>query len=125
MQDISPKEAARITSRAKVLSAQFRAMRRDLVDLRRRSGLRQQDIAALLGVSKQAVQKLERYDADPKLSTLARYANAVGGLVDIEVLEDRGQSVLLATSPWDRKTVVSIAGDRHKAKDRFRPEWAA
>lgn len=54
----------------------------------------QKDVAELLGISQQAVQKFESYDSDPKMSTLARYANAVGALVTHSVEPDVGQ-------PWE------------------------
>ncbi|MEH3088163.1 MAG: helix-turn-helix transcriptional regulator [Microbacterium arborescens] len=77
-----------IQARAKKLAAEDRAMRRALVALRREAGLTQQDVADFMGCTQQAVQKLERYDADPQLSTLRRYANAVGALVAHEVRRD-------------------------------------
>ncbi len=90
-----------VRARAKVLARENREMRAALVQIRRDSGLSQQDVADLLEISQQAVQKLERYDADPKLSTLERYANAVGALVTHRVVVDHGQSTHLAVrSPW-------------------------
>ena len=47
-----------------------------LVRLRRANGLSQADIAERMGISQPAVAKLERYDANPTLSTLSRYADA-------------------------------------------------
>lgn len=41
----------------------------DLVRVRRENNLTQKDVAKLMGVSQQAVNKVERYDADPRLST--------------------------------------------------------
>jgi len=63
-------------------------MRKALVALRREAGLTQQDVADFMGCTQQAVQKLERYDADPQLSTLRRYANAVGAVVSHQVRRD-------------------------------------
>lgn len=88
-------------ARAKVLARENREMRADLVSARRQAGLSQKDVADRMGVSQQAVYKLERYDADPRISTLERYANAVGALIFHRVVIDRGQSVSLAAkSPW-------------------------
>ena len=36
-----------------------------------------------MGVTQQAVHKLERHDSDPKPSTVRRYANAVGAVVEV------------------------------------------
>lgn len=81
----------------------------------------QKQVADLLGISQQAVTKLERYDSDPKLSSLRRYANAVGAIVEHRVIPDVGQSALLAAnSRWEpvsheavlplrRSTVVTFA----------------
>lgn len=89
--------------RSKVLAREHRRMRADLVAVRRMNGLTQKDVADLMGVTQQAVNKLERYDADPRLSTLRRYANAVGALVEHKVSADQGQSLFLsAQSRWER-----------------------
>lgn len=90
-----------VRARARVLARENREMRSALVRVRRDAGLTQQDVADRMGVSQQAVHKLERYDADPKLSTLERYANAVGALIHHRVVVDHGQSVRIAAqSPW-------------------------
>lgn len=89
-------------ARAKLLARQDRQLKADLITLRQNAGLTQGDVADLLGISQQAVQKLERYDSDPKLSTLRRYANAVGALVEHTVTADRGQSEQLAAGArWE------------------------
>jgi predicted transcriptional regulator len=49
-----------------------------LVKRRRRLGLSQTAVAARMGTSQSAVARLEAGGSDPKLSTLARYAAAVG-----------------------------------------------
>lgn len=72
-------------------------MRAHLIQIRREAGLSQADVAELLGVTRQAVHKIERYDADLKLSTLERYANAVGALVFHRVEADNGRSVRMVT----------------------------
>ncbi|WP_426323053.1 helix-turn-helix transcriptional regulator [Microbacterium sp. E-13] len=89
---------ATVRARAKVLAREDRELRSELIRIRRELGLTQADIAERMGVSPQAVQKLERYDADPKLSTLRRYVNAVGALVQHDVSIDDGQSLALAAS---------------------------
>ncbi len=91
--------AETIRARAKVLAREDYAMRSDLVALRRQAGLTQKQVAERMGITQQAVHKLERYDSDPKLSTVRRYANAVGALIEHRVVPDMGQSVLLAATP--------------------------
>lgn len=67
----------------------------DLAGLRQHAGLTQAQLAARLGISQAAVQKLER-QPDPKLSTLRRFAEALdGGGLEVRVaLPRRGWMVL-------------------------------
>lgn len=95
--DLLPTLSLRLAkARAKLLARGDRQLKADLISLRQRAGLSQADVADLLGISQQAVYKLERYDSDPKLSTLRRYANAVGAIVEHTVTQDLGQSEQLA-----------------------------
>lgn len=57
----------------------------DLVGMRRSKGLTQSDIGELMGVSQSAVARIESGERDPRLSTLRRYALAVGADVDHRV----------------------------------------
>lgn len=77
--------------RAKLLATNDYKLLADLVQVRRDSGLTQHDVAERLGISQQAVSKLENYSSDPRLSTLRRYAHAVGALVAHVVEADDGQ----------------------------------
>lgn len=70
---------------ASELVNQTQDMLDDLLELRKRKGMTQQDIADTIGVTRTAVTAFERYDADPKLSTLIRYAMAVGARLNISV----------------------------------------
>lgn len=103
-----------VRARAKVLAREHRTMRAELVTLRRDAGLTQGDVAERMGVTQQAVSKFERYDSDPKLSTVRRYANAVGALVEHRVERDQGQSVVLAAarSAWVPVDNVCFLGIR-------------
>jgi transcriptional regulator with XRE-family HTH domain len=62
-----------------------------LVKVRKERGMTQQDVADKLGVSQPTVADFERQDADPKLSTIRRYAHAVGAIVTHQVDIDNGQ----------------------------------
>ncbi|SMY04247.1 DNA-binding transcriptional regulator, XRE-family HTH domain [Brevibacterium sp. 239c] len=93
---VSPPDLAFVKTRAKVLAREDRELKAALIRVRRRSGLSQQDVADRLGVTQQSIYKFERYDSDPKASTVRRYANAVGALVEHRVHTDIGQSVHLA-----------------------------
>ncbi len=55
-----------------------RALAAELVAGRRAIGLSQTEVAARMGTSQSAVARLESGDADVRLSTLERYAAAIG-----------------------------------------------
>jgi predicted transcriptional regulator len=63
--------------------------RRELIDelvrVRRESELSQTDVAARMGTSQSAVARLESGELDARLSTLERYAAALGRTVDWQV----------------------------------------
>jgi len=62
-----------------------RALMNELVSARQESGLSQTEIAARMGTSQSAVARLERGDVDARLSTLERYAAALGRTVNWQV----------------------------------------
>lgn len=55
-----------------------RKLAAELVELRHASGLSQTQLAARMGTSQSAIARLEAGDADLRLSTLERYAAALG-----------------------------------------------
>ena len=57
----------------------------ELVRVRRDSGLSQTEIAARMGTSQSAVARLESGELDARMSTLERYAAAVGCTVNWQV----------------------------------------
>lgn len=65
-----------------------RELLQDLVRLRKELDLRQQDVADRLGVSQPTVQAFERLGNDPRLSTIRRYALAIGAVVTHTVRPD-------------------------------------
>jgi DNA-binding XRE family transcriptional regulator len=77
--------------RAQFLAEQDFQLLRKLVELRKRLGLTQTMVAERLGISQPTVAAFERYDSDPKLSTIRRYAQVVGLLVGHKVEVDLGQ----------------------------------
>lgn len=56
-----------------------------LAALRTELGLSQTEVAARMGTSQSAVARLEAGDADPRLSTLERYAAALGRDLDVRL----------------------------------------
>lgn len=59
-----------------------------LVAVRRQKGLTQAEVSARMGVSQGAVSQFESGDRDPKLSTIRRYALAVGVPIEHRVVTD-------------------------------------
>jgi predicted transcriptional regulator len=55
---------------------------------RRELGLSQTEVAARMGTSQSAVARLESGDADVRLSTLERYAAALGWKLQLSLEED-------------------------------------
>ncbi|MGH2870446.1 MAG: helix-turn-helix domain-containing protein [Solirubrobacteraceae bacterium] len=55
-----------------------RRLLRSLAERRRELGLSQTQIAARMGTSQSAIARLEAGGADPRLSTVERYARALG-----------------------------------------------
>lgn len=69
-------------------------LEQDLVRLREDRGLSQTTVAKLLGVSQPAVAKLETDKIkNAKLSTVVRYAAALGGRVKVEIVPSRRRLV--------------------------------
>ncbi|WP_417235240.1 helix-turn-helix domain-containing protein [Arthrobacter sp.] len=56
-----------------------------LIAFRKSRGLTQEQLATRLGITRTAVTHFERYDADPKISTVVRYALATGARITIDV----------------------------------------
>lgn len=82
---------------ATALAAADETMRRALIDARHDAGLSQRDVADLLGIKQASVAAFERHENDPKLSTIRRYALAVGARVDHRVCTDH---VTVETDGW-------------------------
>ena len=81
-----------ILARARHLQRAQRAMMEELVDMREKHGLSQAELAQRMGVSQSAVAQFERYDANPTLATIQRYALAVEANLELKVTSDRERS---------------------------------
>ena len=57
----------------------------DLVAARTAAGLTQEEVAARMAATKTAISRLERVRTRPTLTTIERYASAVGVAVEIRV----------------------------------------
>jgi predicted transcriptional regulator len=67
------------------LGERRRELIEELVRARRESELSQTEIAARMGTSQSAVARLESGELDARLSTLERYAAALGRTVDWQI----------------------------------------
>jgi transcriptional regulator with XRE-family HTH domain len=67
--------------RARTLVREDRRLLRELVLRRKSLSLSQGQLAKRLGLSQPTVAAFERYDSDPKLSTIRRYAHALGVVI--------------------------------------------
>ncbi|MGH9094509.1 MAG: helix-turn-helix domain-containing protein [Acidimicrobiales bacterium] len=72
-----------VAERRRALAAEMTARRVEL-------GLSQTAVAARMGTSQSAVARLESGDADIRLSTLERYATAVGQRLDWRLEDGHG-----------------------------------
>lgn len=79
----------KLERRAERVVENTRALMEDLVAVRKQHGLSQVELADRMGVSQSAVAQLERYDANPTIASIERYAIAVGARVAITVVSDR------------------------------------
>ena len=83
------------------MSAERRRLVADLTAQRRSAGLSQTEVAARMGTSQSAVARLETGDADLRVSTLERYAAAIGS--QVAWLARPGQGQPAQDQPGDRQ----------------------
>jgi len=92
-----------VSSTFAVLSAELVRADRDMIEilisLRIAKDLTQDDIAKTLGRNKSAVSNFERLGADPHLSTIRRYAAAVGARVR-HIVEDASGERIIHDGKW-------------------------
>jgi transcriptional regulator with XRE-family HTH domain len=100
--------------RALSLALEGEQLHASLLKARQLQGLTQAEVAQLIGVRQPTIATFERYDNDPKLSTLYRYAHAVGATIKHSVFLD-GVEIDLAWSdtrlPDDGKALTERAAD--------------
>ena len=70
------------------MAARRRAVTDELAERRQRLGLTQTQVAARMGTSQSAGARLESGDADIRLSTLERYAAALGHQLELRLTEE-------------------------------------
>ncbi|MEN2739532.1 helix-turn-helix transcriptional regulator [Microbacterium sp. X-17] len=93
-----------------------------LIKARKSRGLTQKDVADKLGVSQPTIADFERQDSDPKLSTIRRYAHAVGAIVTHQVELDNGQYDQV--QDWSARTYRIVAPLSYAAPASARADFA-
>lgn len=76
---------ARLEAQADDLVQNHRHLMESLIAMRKRHNLKQDEVAERMGVSQPAVSAFERYDSNPTLSTIRRYALAVHARIEDHV----------------------------------------
>lgn len=107
-----PDEMSLINARADALVESDFGLLQDLIALREKHHLSQEDVAVRMGVTQPTVSKFERTDANPRLSTIRRYAMAVDGLVLHKVIDDCIDETnfdAIITTQFSSKWTTSVA----------------
>lgn len=89
--DLGIDQASAEQRRADALVANDVEFLRALVGLRRSKGLSLPEVAARMGVAESAVADFEADGADPDLSTIRRYAHAIGARLSCTVVDDTAE----------------------------------
>jgi transcriptional regulator with XRE-family HTH domain len=99
----------------------------NLIEVRRKAGLSQQDVADALGLSQASISAFERVGNDPHLSTIRRYARVVGAMVRHLVEEEEGRgcgsSEYIAHMSSDGLSVAATAAAIQRSSRSSLPEW--
>lgn len=84
----SPEMQARIAERVEEAS-----LRIALSMLRDELNISQTELAAMMGIKQPSVARMEQPDNDPRLSTLKRYVQALGGELSLDVTLPTGKRI--------------------------------
>lgn len=101
---------------AQALADEDQELLHGLVQLRRSLGMTQAAVATLMGVSQAAVSQFERIGNDPRLSTVRRYARAVGAVVRHRIDRQESGGQWRWTSPAVPDTVPGAWVTQYRAE---------
>jgi len=96
---VSTRTFEQLVELAAQLAEADQRLRYQLVKARRDAGLSQRDVADALGIKQSSVAAFERHDNDPRLSTIRRYALAVGVRVQHRVTCEERDSGWMPVRP--------------------------
>ncbi|AIZ16404.1 XRE family transcriptional regulator [Bifidobacterium pseudolongum PV8-2] len=86
--DCSPSEFKTLRRRARRQIDEDKALLQALVRQRKKMHVKQEELAFRMGITQPAVSAIETGNSSPSLSTLGRYANALGYIVTHAVQPD-------------------------------------
>ena len=78
----------RINERAEQLVESHARLMEELLSLRKKNKLSQDLVGERMGISQPAVAAFENHESNPTLSTIRRYALAVGARIEHRVIDD-------------------------------------
>ncbi len=78
----------RIDERADQLVESHTLLMQELIALRKKHNLSQELVGERMGVSQPAVASYEGYESNPTLSSIRRYALAIGARIEHKVIDD-------------------------------------
>lgn len=136
----TPADHRVIRRRADQLVENHREFMKSLIATRTKHRLTQAEVAERMGVSQPTVAAFERYDSNPTLATVRRYALAVEATLEDRVIDDCGRcledeqrqlepvatidshQLFLAAEPVDDDWFSAVAGNVRVVHDVV---WAA
>lgn len=80
--------AQSLAARAEQLVESHFELMQSLIELRKKNGLSQEVVGERMGISQPAVAAFEATDSNPTLSSVRRYAHAVGARIVHQVISD-------------------------------------
>jgi len=82
-----------LEARAEQLVESHYELMQSLIALRKKKGLSQETIGERMGISQPGVAAFEAMDSNPTLSSVRRYAHAIGARITHHVIDDSGYTV--------------------------------
>jgi transcriptional regulator with XRE-family HTH domain len=82
-----------LEARAEQLVESHYELMQSLIALRKKNGLSQETVGERMGISQPGVAAFEAMDSNPTLSSVRRYAHAVGARITHQIIDDSVLSV--------------------------------